>query len=85
MVVNSSKKTKRLSWEMSEKGSIEGSGVSVSVGGIEGVEDFVGIEVGGIDVGAVEQAERTRLDTNRREKIQACRRITSSWLSIIQG
>ena len=45
MLVNSSKNAKRLSWETSDKGLTEGSGVSV------GIKVLVGVEVGGIDVG----------------------------------
>jgi hypothetical protein len=90
MVVNSSKKVKRLSWEMSNWGATVGSGVSCGVevfkgfgvfGGVgefAGAAVFVGIKVDGKVVGPVAQAERTRLDTNIVEEIQECQFIIFS-------
>jgi hypothetical protein len=50
IVVKSFKKVKRLSWEMSDRGVAESSDVSV------GIEVFVGVGVGGIDVGITDPA-----------------------------
>jgi len=84
MVVNCSKKVKRLSEEMSDRGVTAGSGVSCGVGVFEGVDVFegvevcVGIKVGGTGVSLGLHAERTRLDTNIVEKIHGYRLTTSS-------
>ena len=54
MVVSASKKAKRRSWEMCDRGETSGSGVSVGAGVCVGVEVGVGVFVGdevGVAVG----------------------------------